>query len=85
MNRGTTRRYSHNRLVSWSIIRCKLCGKFISATKGQGHRVYCKMCSIKLHIEYNRVYKKLHKDQLLAYAREYSREYKKRKCVQRKK
>ena len=37
------RRYSHNKLVSWTIGKCKLCGKFI----GGRFNKYCKDCQQK--------------------------------------
>jgi DNA-directed RNA polymerase subunit N (RpoN/RPB10) len=53
------RRYSHNRLISWTIGRCKLCGRFI----GDRFKKYCKDCQIKHRnnnsIEWNRNHKEL--------------------------
>jgi len=44
MTNGISRVYSHNRLISWTIRRCKKCKRFI----GKNQKRWCLRCANKM-------------------------------------
>lgn len=67
-----SRIYSHGKLVTWSDLHCRICGRFMKVTKGK--QLSCPECRMESHRLSVKDWVKRNKERFKDYQRKWHRE-----------